>query len=139
MGRALLGGLLRAGTRAEHLSAAETLPRGARRAGARAWRISAPADTHAAIAGAAVVVVAVKPQDARVLLQPLAGALRRSAAARHLRGRGSAHRRARSRAAPGVPVMRAMPNRPALVGAGATGLYAPARRSRRRSARSPSR
>ena len=61
MGRALLGGLLRAGTRAEHLSAAEMLP-AARAALVRELGISAAADAHAAVAGAAVVVVAVKPQ-----------------------------------------------------------------------------
>ena len=124
MGRALLGGLLRAGTRAEHLSAAETLP-AARAALVHELGISAAADAHAAVAGAAVVVVAVKPQEARVLLQGVAGALLRSQplVISVVAGLRIATLQAWC---PGVAVMRAMPNRPALIGAGASGLYAPA-------------
>lgn len=123
MGRALIGGLLRAGTRAEHVSALEVDP-AARTRLAQELGVSASADAHAAIAGAAVVVLAVKPQDARALLTQLAGAL---AAARPLLISVAAGLplAALESWCPGVPVMRAMPNRPAASGAGATGAYAP--------------
>jgi pyrroline-5-carboxylate reductase len=124
MGRALIGGLLRSGTRAEQLSAGESLP-AAREALARDFGIAATADNDAAVAGASVVVLAVKPQEAAAVLQPLAGAL---AVARPLLISVLAGVRTatlESWCGRGVPVMRAMPNRPALIGAGATGLYAP--------------
>jgi len=124
MGRALLGGLLRSGTRAEHLSAAEILPAG-RAELARELGISALADAQAAIAGAAVVVVAVKPQEVRAVLTPLADALRRAQPLVISVVAGLRTPEIESWC-PGVAVMRAMPNRAALIGAGATGLYAPA-------------
>jgi pyrroline-5-carboxylate reductase len=125
MGRALIGGLLRSGTRPEQLSVAESQAL-AREAVARDFGISATGDNAAAIAGAAIVVLAVKPQDAAAVLQPLAGAL---AAARPLLISVAAGVRIaalESWCGAGVPVMRAMPNRPARVAGGATGLYAPA-------------
>jgi len=123
MGRALLGGLLRSGMRAEHLSAAEVLP-AARAELARELGISALADAQAAIAGAAVVVVAVKPQDVRAVLTPLAAALRRGQPLVISVVAGLRTSELESCCA-GVAMMRAMPNRAALIGAGATGLYAP--------------
>jgi pyrroline-5-carboxylate reductase len=124
MGRALIGGLLRSGTRAEHVSVLEALP-AARAQLARELGVTATADARQAIAQAAVVVLAVKPQDARALLVPLAPAL---AAERSLLISVAAGLTldALSAWCPDVPVMRAMPNRPALIGAGATGAYAPA-------------
>jgi pyrroline-5-carboxylate reductase len=124
MGRALIGGLLRSGTRPEHLSAGESLP-AAREALARELGITASSDNQAAIAGAAIVVLAVKPQDAAAVLAPLSEAL---SAARPLVISVAAGVRIatlESWCGPGVPVVRAMPNRPALIGAGASGLYAP--------------
>jgi pyrroline-5-carboxylate reductase len=125
MGRALIGGLLRAGWRAEQLSVAESQAP-AREAVLRDFGISASADNHAAVAGAALVVLAVKPQDAAALLQSLAAVL---AAERPLLISVAAGVRVaalESWCGQGVPVMRAMPNRPAIIGAGATGVYAPA-------------
>jgi pyrroline-5-carboxylate reductase len=125
MGRALIGGLLRSGTRPEQLSVAESQEL-AREAVARDFGIRASGDNAAAVAGAAIVVLAVKPQDAATVLQPLAGAL---AAARPLLISVAAGVRIaalESWSGAGVPVMRAMPNRAARVGAGATGVYAPA-------------
>ncbi len=55
MGRALLGGLLRAGTRPEHLSVGEA-SEAARGALVRELGVSAAADNARAVAGAAVVV-----------------------------------------------------------------------------------
>jgi pyrroline-5-carboxylate reductase len=124
MGRVLVGGLLRSGTRAEHVSAGESQP-AARAALARDFGITASADNRAAVTGAAVVILAVKPQDAGAVLVPLADLL--GAARPLLISVAAGVRIAALRAWCGeaVPVMRAMPNRPALIGAGATGLYAP--------------
>jgi pyrroline-5-carboxylate reductase len=124
MGRALIGGLLRAGTRPEQLSVGDRLP-AAREALARELGVTATADNAAAIEGARVVVLAVKPQDAATTLAPLAGAL---AAARPLVISVAAGVRIallEGCCGTGVPVMRAMPNRPALIGAGVSALYAP--------------
>src|SRR5882762_715166 len=104
MGRALIGGLLRSGTRPEHISVGEPIA-AAREALARDLGITASADNLAAVSGAAVVVLAVKPQEAAAVLAALAGQW----------------------GAPGVAVVRAIPNRAALLGAAATGLFAPPR------------
>jgi pyrroline-5-carboxylate reductase len=124
MGRALIGGLLRSGTRPEHLSVLEAAP-AARARLAQELGVTATADAREAIADAAVVVLAVKPQDARALLLPLAKPL---AAVRPLFISVAAGLTLDALLSwcPGVPAMRAMPNRPALIGAGATGVYAPA-------------
>jgi pyrroline-5-carboxylate reductase len=125
MGRALIEGLLRSGTRPEQLAVGESSP-AAREALARELGVSAVPDNREAIAGASIVVLAVKPQAAAAVLAPLAGTL---AAARPLLISVAAGVRVaalESWCARAVPVVRAMPNRPALIGAGATGLYAAA-------------
>jgi pyrroline-5-carboxylate reductase len=123
MGRALIGGLLRSGTRPEQLAVGESLP-AAREALARELGVSAVPDNRQAIAGASIVVLAVKPQEAKAVLAELAGTL---AAGRPLLISVAAGVRIATleRWCGAVPVVRAMPNRPALIGAGATGLYAP--------------
>jgi pyrroline-5-carboxylate reductase len=124
MGRALIGGLLRSGRRPEQLSVGEAAP-SARARLARDLGVTALADNREAIAGAGVVVLAVKPQEAGAVLAPLAAQL---AAARPLVISVAAGVRTPALEAwcgAGVPVVRAMPNRAALIGAGATGLYAP--------------
>lgn len=85
------------------------------------YRVRAEADNHAAVAKASVVVLAVKPQDLRELLRGLRGAVPggavvlsiaagvRTAGIEKLLGRGAR-------------VVRAMPNTPALVGAGIAGI-----------------
>ena len=97
----------------------------AREALARDLGVRATADNRAAISGAAVVVLAVKPPQAAAVLQPLAAALRAAPGRCWCRWpRACASRRSPAGAARRA-VVRAMPNRPALVGAGVTGLYAP--------------
>ena len=123
MGRALVSGLLRSGTRPEQLSAADGLP-SAREQLAREFGVSASAEARAAIEGAGVVVLAVKPQDAAIVLGPLAGAL--AAQGSLLISVAAGLRIAALQSwCPGVAIMRAMPNRPALIGAGISGAYAP--------------
>jgi pyrroline-5-carboxylate reductase len=124
MGRALLAGLLRSGTRPEQLSVGEPSP-AAREHLARELGVTASADNAAAVEGAAVVVLAVKPQEAQAVLGGLAA---RWGTQRPLLVSVAAGLRVAQLAAwcgAGVAVVRAMPNRPALVGAAATGMFAP--------------
>ncbi len=124
MGRALIGGLLRQGTRPEQISVGESVP-AARESLSNELGIAATADNRAALAGAAVVVVAVKPQDTRSVLEPLRDLLERNRPTVLSVAAGIRVSSLEAWCGAGVPVVRAMPNRPALVGAGATGLYAP--------------
>jgi len=124
MARAMIGGLLRQGTLAQQLGVGEPQAE-ARAALEREFGVRATADNTAALQGAAVVVLAVKPQTAAQALRSVAPA-------------ALAHRPVLLSIAAGVriadltrllpegmPVVRAMPNRPALLGAGITGLFAP--------------
>jgi pyrroline-5-carboxylate reductase len=124
MARALVGGWLARGAPAEHLAVAD--PSEAQRdwLARRFQKITLHADNAAAAAQADVWVMAVKPQqlaEVATALAPLAAAqhplvisiaagISASDLGRWLGGQAS--------------VVRAMPNRPALIGAGVTGLYA---------------
>ena len=123
MGRALIGGLLRSGTPPGQLSVAESQV-AAREAVARDFGITATDDYAAALAGAALVVLAVKPQDAATVLQPLAALLTAERPLLISVAAGVRVAALESWCGQGVPVLRAMPNRPARVGAAATGLFA---------------
>jgi pyrroline-5-carboxylate reductase len=125
MARALIAGLLRQGVSAHTLSVGEPLTE-ARAALAGEFAIRTEADNAVAIAGAGVIVLAVKPQAAAAVLQSLPAA-------------ALAHRPLLLSIAAGLriadleqllpvalPIVRAMPNRPALLGKGITGLYAAA-------------
>jgi pyrroline-5-carboxylate reductase len=125
MGRALIGGLLRHGVRPEQIAVGES-QEPARTALSRELGITAMADNAAAIRKANLVVLAVKPQDAGSVLGPLAAELQQRRPVVLSIAAGVRIQALQSWCGAGVPVIRAMPNRPALVGAGATGLFAPA-------------
>ena len=122
MAGALIGGLLAGGTRAGAISVIEPLPAARRRLAAK-FRLRASAAPDARSFAADTLVLAVKPQDMRAAVAPLAGRLagklvisvaagiRLKDLARWLGG----HAR----------LIRCMPNTPALIGAGIAGLYAP--------------
>ena len=124
MGRALIGGLLRRGTRPEHISVGESFA-AAREALAADFGIQATDDNAAAVETASVIVVAVKPQIAGDVLGSLKPLLQRTRPLVISIAAGIRIAALEDWCGPGVPVVRSMPNRPALVGAGATGLYAP--------------
>ena len=121
MANALIGGLLAKGQDPRAVSVIEVSPAARERIALHGVRVSTAPD--AATGGAEVLVLAVKPQDMRRALASLGGAtgaklvisiaagVRIAALSRWLGG----HRR----------IVRCMPNTPALVGAGITGLYAP--------------
>jgi len=123
MSRALIGGLLKRGLDPKLVTVAEPGDT-TRSALARDLGVATTADNATAVAGARVVVLAVKPQIIGTVVQALAAALQ---VARPLVISVAAGIRTSELTrwiGNGVPVVRAMPNRPALVGLGATGLYA---------------
>ena len=123
MARALIGGLMAKGARASAFSVVEPLPAARRRLAAK-FKVRASAAPDARTLAADTVVLAVKPQDMRAAVAPLAGKLggklvisvaagiRLKDLARWLGGHAK--------------LIRCMPNTPALIGAGIAGLYAPA-------------
>ncbi len=123
MARALIGGLLARGTAAGDLSVGEP-DAPARQQLARDFNVAVSPDNQAAIADCALVVVAVKPQEAGKVLCALAPALQRTHPVLLSIAAGIRIAALSRWAGPGVPVIRTMPNRPALVGAGITGAYA---------------
>lgn len=123
MARALVGGLVRQGMKPDRICVGEP-DAGARVALEREFGIRTTADNRSAIDAAAVVVLAVKPQVVASVL----GSLRPAwPDAPPLLLSIVAGQRIADLAAlcPPLPIVRAMPNRPALVGAGVTALYAP--------------
>jgi pyrroline-5-carboxylate reductase len=125
MGRALIGGLLRRGARPEHITVGES-SQSAREALSADFGVQSTDDNAAAVEPASVIVIAVKPQVARTVLAPLQPALQRNRPVVISIAAGIRLAALENWCGAGVPVVRAMPNRPALVGAGATGLFAPA-------------
>jgi pyrroline-5-carboxylate reductase len=124
MARALIAGLLRQSVPARQIRVGEPLA-AARSTLQRESGIEASADNAAAVRDATLVVLAVKPQDAGQVLRALQGAL--LAAKPVVLSIAAGLRLADlARACPtGTAIVRAMPNRPALLGAGVTGMYAP--------------
>ena len=83
-------------------------------------------DNASAVKGAEVVVLAVKPQHMRAVALGLAPHLRETPPLLISVAAGIPHAALARWFGPQIPVIRTMPNRPALNGFGATGLYAPA-------------
>jgi pyrroline-5-carboxylate reductase len=124
MARALIQGMLRQGVSAAQMHVGE--PSSEQRAALqRDFAVRTTESNALAISGARLVVLAVKPQQLRAVLEPLRGALQ-SGRALLLSIAAGVRLADLARVCPGVPLIRAMPNRAALVGAGVTGLYAPA-------------
>jgi pyrroline-5-carboxylate reductase len=122
MARSLIGGLLARDWKAAEIVVADPLP--AQLDALRTqWPVRITDDNGVAVRDADVIVLAVKPQmmrkaaegirtaigDKRPLIISVAAGIRASDIQRWL---------------PGIPIVRAMPNRPALQGCGMTGLYA---------------
>jgi pyrroline-5-carboxylate reductase len=124
MGRALVAGLLRSGTRPERIRLGEPSEE-TRRELASELGVTAMPDNARAVDGAAVVVVAVRPQHAGPMLEGVSSLLRAQRPLVLSIAAGVRVATLEAWCGQGVPVMRAMPNRAALVGAGATALYAP--------------
>ena len=124
MARALIAGLIRRGAAAAQIGVGEP-DAGHRAMLARDYGVQATADNAAAVAGAGIIVLAVKPQEMGRVAATLAPGLA-GGAALLLSVAAGITTTDLARWYPGAAVVRAMPNRPALLGAGITGLYAPA-------------
>ncbi len=122
IGRCLLGGLLKDGYPATQLRAADADALQRDRLSSETG-VRASADNLEAVCDADIVVLAVKPQQMRAAARPLAAAL---AARRPLIVSVAAGIRIVDlrRWIGELPIVRAMPNTPALLGCGAAGLYA---------------
>ena len=125
MAAALVGGLTRRGLASDRIAVAD--PSAERLAGLeRDFGIARAADNAGAAAGAEAVILAVKPQQMRAVSLALAPHLSASRPLVISVAAGIPHAALSRWFGAAVPVVRTMPNRPALNGFGATGLYAPA-------------
>jgi pyrroline-5-carboxylate reductase len=122
MASALIGGMIAKGAKASAIRVVEPLPASRRRLAAR-LKVRASAAIDARALEADTIVIAVKPQDLRAAVAPLAGKLRGklviSVAAGIRLGDLSRWLGGYAR------LIRCMPNTPALIGAGIAALYAP--------------
>jgi pyrroline-5-carboxylate reductase len=91
----------------------------------RELAVTAVADNALAIRDAALVVLAVKPQSVASVVQELSGALRAQRPVLVSIVAGLRIAELTQVCSGAAAIVRAMPNRPALIGAGVTGLYAP--------------
>lgn len=123
MGGALIRGLIARGLPAQKISVGEAHQ--ARRIQlADELGVHVTADNREAVHGADVVVLAVKPQDMAGTVQPLADVFAQRPPLVLSIAAGIRVADIANWCGDGVDVVRAMPNRPALNGAGATAMYA---------------
>jgi pyrroline-5-carboxylate reductase len=125
MAAALISGLIKRGLPAERLVVADPAADQLKRL-EREYGVSAAADNAGAVKGADVVILAVKPQQMRTVALGLASHLVDMRPVVISVAAGIPHAALARWFGPHIPVIRTMPNRPALNGFGATGLYAPA-------------
>ncbi len=122
MATSLIGGLIQKGQPAEQIVVSDPLPESQQQL-ADQFGVRTTADNASAVSGADVIILAVKPQIMAAVAKPLATAL--------------AHKPLVISIAAGIPIsalenwlgaetpiVRCMPNTPALLQAGAAGLYA---------------
>ncbi|HMA12935.1 MAG TPA: pyrroline-5-carboxylate reductase [Steroidobacteraceae bacterium] len=125
MARGIIGGLLGKGARASSITVSEPVE-ASRHALVRDFGVRVTADNAEAVRGAQVVVLAVKPQLMAGVAKTLAPALRAAKPLVISVAAGIRADRLQHWLGTDIAVVRAMPNRPALIGAGASGLYADA-------------
>jgi pyrroline-5-carboxylate reductase len=124
MARALIGGLLARGWSRDRIVVADPVA-GQREILERTFGVRTAADNVGAARDADIIVLAVKPQEMRNAVGQIKAVIEKS---KPLLISVAAGIRASDieRWTGGIPVVRCMPNRPALQGCGITGLYAAA-------------
>lgn len=125
MARGIIGGLLGKGASARSITVSEP-QEASRQALVRDFGVRVTADNSEAVRGAQVVVLAVKPQLMAGVARALAPALREGRPLVISVAAGIRADRLQQWLGADIAVVRSMPNRPALIGAGASGLYADA-------------
>src|ERR1700736_3613494 len=124
MAAALIGGLTKRGLAPARVAVAGPNREQLQRL-VRDYGIEAAADNASAVNGAEVVVLAVKPQQMRAVALNLAPHMAETRPLLISVAAGIPHAALARWFGPKIPVIRTMPNRPALNGFGATGLFAP--------------
>jgi pyrroline-5-carboxylate reductase len=125
MAAALISGLLKRGLPNDRCIVADPSAE-QRRCLAEDYGIAATDDNAAAASSADIIVLAVKPQQMRAVALGLAPHLDASRPLLISVAAGIPHAALMRWIGRNIAIVRAMPNRPALNGCGATGLYAPA-------------
>ena len=128
IGEALIAGLLSTGWRSPDEVAATVRREDRAKELEERYGISATTSNPDAVRGAALVVIAVKPQDFEALLGEIGGILGTDQTVLSIAAAIPTNV-IEERIAPGVPVLRAMPNTPATVHEGVAGLCAGAHAS----------
>jgi pyrroline-5-carboxylate reductase len=124
MAGALIGGLTKRGLQAGRVVVADPSQDQLQKL-VREYGVGAAADNASAVEDAEVVVLAVKPQQMRAVALALAPYMQKTHPLVISVAAGIPHASLARWFGPQVPVIRTMPNRPALNGFGATGLFAP--------------
>jgi pyrroline-5-carboxylate reductase len=125
MAAALIGGLIKRGLPGERIIVADPSSDQLQLL-VRSYGVKGAADNASAVSHAEVVVLAVKPQQMRSVALGLSPHLTASKPLVMSVAAGIPHAALARWFGPQIAVVRTMPNRPALNGFGATGLYAPA-------------
>jgi pyrroline-5-carboxylate reductase len=125
MATALISGLIKRGLAPERMMVADPSEEQLKRV-ARDYAVHTAPDNAGAVQGAEVAVLAVKPQQMRGVALGLAPHLAINRPLVISVAAGIPHASLARWFGPKIPVIRTMPNRPALNGFGATGLFAPA-------------
>ncbi|HVC17585.1 MAG TPA: pyrroline-5-carboxylate reductase [Rhodanobacter sp.] len=133
MARSLIGGLLKTGMAASRISVAEPLAE-ARQSLGREFGVACYAENRLAAAEAEVIVLAVKPQIMPAIGNELRDPLQRNRPLLISIAAGVRLDQLARWFGSGLPIVRCMPNTPALIGAGATGLCANGRVSQEQKA-----
>ena len=123
MARSLIGALIRGGMQAESIAVAEPVA-GSREALLRDFAVATHELARDAAQGADVIVLAVKPQVVKTVCAELADAARNRHPLLISIAAGIRMDQLRAWLGADLPIVRAMPNTPALIGAGASGLIA---------------
>tara|TARA_R110000823_G_scaffold119998_23_gene244636 strand:+ start:12289 stop:13122 length:834 start_codon:yes stop_codon:yes gene_type:complete len=123
MAASIIGGLLESGHPPDHLSAADPFPQSLKRISAMA-PIAVFTENAAAAEKADVIILAVKPQVMAEAAESIAGAVEENGSVVISIAAGITIESLQKRLGDNAAIVRCMPNTPALLRAGASGLYA---------------
>lgn len=124
MASSIIGGLVAKGYPARSIMASDPLEATLDRLKTGVAPVRTTTDNQKAVADADVVVLAVKPQAMKAVLEPLAATLRENRPLIISIAAGIEIRSIETWLGDALPIVRCMPNTPALVQTGATGLFA---------------